>query len=205
MVVDVAPVGLVGGWPYFYLGVVLKPHLHPLPHRVPANLGRVQSFRFLDCLFQLGLGLCLGFSQDVLVDGPARLRVAAGGVPALPATVLALAEVSLPLALRFAMAYYLLLQQHNIPQKRRIAGQRRRVNRTLSFAFSLLQRIISRPAQKTLSLFYVAQDLRTPAWKDVPSPNAPQRRSKRLEPAGNTAFLNTTDHLKLRTPPSATT
>ena len=119
VVVDVAPVGLVGGWPYFYLGVVLKPHLHPLPHRVPANLGRVQSFRFLDCLFQLGLGLCLGFSQDVLVDGPARLRVAAGGVPALPATVLALAEVSLPVGSTFCHGLLPPLQQHNIPQKRR--------------------------------------------------------------------------------------
>ena len=105
--------------PYFYLGVVLKPHLHPLPHRVPANLGRVQSFRFLDCLFQLGLGLCLGFSQDVLVDGPARLRVAAGGVPALPATVLALAEVSLPVGSTFCHGLLPPLQQHNIPQKRR--------------------------------------------------------------------------------------
>ena len=81
VVVDVAPVGLVGGWPYFYLGVVLKPHLHPLPHRVPANLGRVQSFRFLDCLFQLGLGLCLGFSQDVLVDGLACLGIMPCGIP----------------------------------------------------------------------------------------------------------------------------
>ena len=96
VVVDVAPVGLVGGWPYFYLGVVLKPHLHPLPHRVPANLGRVQSFRFLDCLFQLCLGLRLSLAQHILVNDPARLRGAPGGVPALPAAVLALAEVSLP-------------------------------------------------------------------------------------------------------------
>ena len=105
MVVDVAPVGLVGGWPYFYLGVVLKPHLHPLPHRVPANLGRVQSFRFLDCLFQLCLGLRLGLTQDVLVDGPARLRGAASGVPALPATVLLFAEVALPVCSAFCHGF----------------------------------------------------------------------------------------------------
>ena len=66
VVVDVAPVGLVGGWPYFYLGVVLKPHLHPLPHRVPANLGRVQSFRSSIACFSLALALCLGFPRTFL-------------------------------------------------------------------------------------------------------------------------------------------
>jgi len=104
VVVDVAPVGLVGGWPYFYLGVVLKPHLHPLPHRVPANLGRVQSFRFLDCLFQLGLGLCLGFSQDVLVDGPAGLWIVSGSVPAFPSAIFSFSDVAAPLVHFFAMA-----------------------------------------------------------------------------------------------------
>ena len=39
MVVDVAPVGLVGGGPDFDFGIVLEPHLHPLPYRVFANFG----------------------------------------------------------------------------------------------------------------------------------------------------------------------
>ena len=80
VVVDVTPVGLMGGWPHLHLGVVLKPFLHPLANRVPASLGRIQPLRFLDCLLQLCLGLRLDLAQDVLVNGPARLRVAAGGI-----------------------------------------------------------------------------------------------------------------------------
>ena len=44
----------------------------------------------------LCLGLRLSLAQHILVNDPARLRGAPGGVPALPAAVLALAEVSLP-------------------------------------------------------------------------------------------------------------
>ena len=52
VVVYVAPVGLVGGWPDFDLGVVLKPylkpHLHPLPHRVLPGFALVQGLHLLD-------------------------------------------------------------------------------------------------------------------------------------------------------------
>ena len=109
----------MGGGPHLHLGVVLKPHLHPLVNRVPSGLGRIQALRFLDRLFQLGLGLCLGFSQDVLVDGPARLRVAAGGISPFPSAIFPLAEVTLPVGPSFCHGLLPPLQQHNISQKER--------------------------------------------------------------------------------------
>ena len=109
----------MGGGPHLHLGVVLKPHLHPLVNRVPSGLGRIQALRFLDRLFQLGLGLRLGLAQDVLVDGPARLRVAAGGISPFPSAIFPLAEVTLPVGPSFCHGLLPPLQQHNIPQKRR--------------------------------------------------------------------------------------
>ena len=96
VVVDVTPVGLMGGWPHLHLGIVLKPHLHPLANRIPPGLGRVQPLRFLNGGFQLCFCLRLGLAQDILVDGLACVWIPAGGVPTLPAAVLPFAEVTLP-------------------------------------------------------------------------------------------------------------
>ena len=105
MVVDVAPVGLVGGWPYLHLGVVLKQHLHLLAHGVLACFGHVQALRRLNGYFQFRFCLRLSLAQHVLVNDPARLRVAPGGVPALPATVLLFAEVALPVCSAFCHGF----------------------------------------------------------------------------------------------------
>ena len=48
VVVDVAPVGLVGGRPDFDLGVVLKPYLHPLSYGILPGLGLIQRLGFLN-------------------------------------------------------------------------------------------------------------------------------------------------------------
>lgn len=68
VVVDVAPIGLVGRWPDFDLGVVLKPFLHPLSHRILPSFGKVQRLRFLNGGLQLFLDLSLGSAQHILVD-----------------------------------------------------------------------------------------------------------------------------------------
>lgn len=39
VIVDVAPIGLVGVRPDFDFGIVLESHLHPLHHRVFSNFG----------------------------------------------------------------------------------------------------------------------------------------------------------------------
>ena len=56
MVVDVAPVDLMGGETDFELGVVLKPYLHPR-YRVFSDLCLVLRLYLLDGSFQL-LGIC---------------------------------------------------------------------------------------------------------------------------------------------------
>ena len=94
VVVDVALVGLVGGRPDFDFGVVLEPHLHPLPHRVLSCLGNVQSLGFSNGLFQLLLDLCLTSAQHILVDGFPRIRVMPCRVSAFPASVFSLANAA---------------------------------------------------------------------------------------------------------------
>ena len=66
VVVNVTPVGLVGGGPHLHFGVVFKSHLHPLAHDVLASSGNIQPLCLLDCLLQLCLGLRLGLARDVL-------------------------------------------------------------------------------------------------------------------------------------------
>ena len=48
VVVDVASVGLVGGGPDLYFGVVLKPYLHPLSYGILPDLGLIQRLGFLN-------------------------------------------------------------------------------------------------------------------------------------------------------------
>ena len=94
VVVDVAPVGLVGGRPHFDLGAVLKPYLHPLPYRVLSYFGQVQRLGFFNGSLQLFLDLCLGFAQHIFVDSLAGLRVMPRRVPSLPAAVLAFSNAA---------------------------------------------------------------------------------------------------------------
>src|SRR5699024_10117972 len=53
------------------------------------------------------------------VNGPARLRVAAGGISPFPSAIFPLAEVTLPVGPSFCHGLLPPLQQHNIPQKGR--------------------------------------------------------------------------------------
>ena len=135
MVVDVPPVGLVGRRTDLHLGVVLEPDIHPLPHAVFLGFCLIYDLCFLNSLLQFGSGLRLGPSQDVPVDGLACLRVVSGGVPALPAAIFPFSEVALPVGSAFCHVVSPPLQQHNIPQKRKISqGKGAELSKSYQFA-----------------------------------------------------------------------
>ena len=69
VVVDVTPVGLVGGGTDFEHGVILEPDFHPLSQGVLPCPDDVQALGVLDDLLQLFLDLALGLAQAVFVDG----------------------------------------------------------------------------------------------------------------------------------------
>ena len=121
VVVNVTPVGLVGGGPHLHLSVVFKPYLHPLAHGVPANLGRIQPLRFLNGGFQLCFCLRLGLAQDVLVDGLARLRVTTGGISSFPSAVFPLAKISFPVGPSFCHTVRLLCSNTTYRKRGEIA------------------------------------------------------------------------------------
>ena len=77
------------------LGVEFVPAAEPSRHCVVFATGYVQTGCLLLCLGQLLFDLCLGFAQHISDDSLASLRIVAGGVPSLPAAVLALADVAL--------------------------------------------------------------------------------------------------------------
>ena len=194
----------MGGWPYFLSwrsAQTTPPSTAPPCTGQPWPCPVLSLPRLLVSAWPWPLP---GFFQDVLVDGLARLRVAAGGVPALPATVLALAEVSLPLALRFAMAYYLLCSNTTYRRKEeKSLGQQRRVNKNVSdFAFLFVTTYhFPSSAKDPIFVFMLAQDF---------VPSVEKCQPKRPHSGGQKGWnqlvtlplLNTTDHLKLRTPPS---
>lgn len=95
MVVQIATVGGMGGGAYLHLCHVLEPDLHPRAQGALSRPGHIHSLASFDGFRQLFLHLCLCFAQDVLVDGFPGLRVSAGGVPSLPATVRAFANAAL--------------------------------------------------------------------------------------------------------------
>ena len=80
-------------------------HLDVYKRQVLACFGHVQALRRLNGYFQFRFCLRLSLAQHVLVNDPARLRVAPGGVPALPATVLLFAEVALPVCSAFCHGF----------------------------------------------------------------------------------------------------
>ena len=101
VVVDIASVGLVGGWSDFQFGVIFEPHVHPLPQRVLSGFDDVQSFVFLNGPLQLFLDLSLGLAQNILDDGLACNGIGSCGVPTLPATILSLSQTALTVGSSF--------------------------------------------------------------------------------------------------------
>ena len=95
MQLDAPPVVLRRGEPQVGFGVDLKPQPQPLGHRVFSSPGHVQAAGLPNGLLQLRLDLGLGSAQYVLDDPLAGIRVVSGGVPALPAAIAALANISL--------------------------------------------------------------------------------------------------------------
>ena len=140
MVVDVAPVGLVGGGTRLDLSTVLKPHVHPLSYGVLPCPAEVQLGVFRDGLFQFLFDLRLSFAQDVFVDGLACLRVPARGVAALPPSVLPLADTALAVGSAFCRSASLLSQRHSIPQT---SGNSQGYEGELSVRTYLLRRLFS--------------------------------------------------------------
>ena len=95
VLVDVVLVVGGGGFPDGRFGVVLEPCFSPLPHCELAGLVRIHFSSLLQRRRQLFLALFLRFCQNVFVDGLAGLRVVSRCVTALPAAILALADVTL--------------------------------------------------------------------------------------------------------------
>ena len=83
------------GFPDGGLGVVLKPRFSPLAHCELAGLVRVHFPSLIQRCRQLFLALFLRSCQHVFVDGFAGFRVVACCVAALPAAILALADIAL--------------------------------------------------------------------------------------------------------------
>ena len=95
VLVDVVLVVGGGGLPDRGLSVVLEPGFHPLAYRKLARFAGIDFSRQLQCRRQFFFAFFLGFCQDVFVDGFACFRVVACCVAALPAAVLALANIAL--------------------------------------------------------------------------------------------------------------
>ena len=95
MIFDV--VGVVGFrvGPDAGLGVDLVPRFHPRTDRVSPGFGYVQPLTLADRGFEFFLDLGLRFAQHVFDDPLSGFRVITGGVPSLPATVLAFADIPL--------------------------------------------------------------------------------------------------------------
>ena len=95
-------VAVGGGCADIGLGIELIPSPQPGSYGVLVRRSAdVQSLAFCYSGFQLffDLGLCL--AQHILVDALAGLGIIPGGVPALPAAVLPLAEIALPVGSAF--------------------------------------------------------------------------------------------------------
>ena len=75
-------------------GVELKPQPQPLHHRVFSGAGHVQLLALCDRYGQLGFYFRLGSAQHVF-DDPFAVLVVPSGVPAFPAAILSLSDVTL--------------------------------------------------------------------------------------------------------------
>ena len=93
--VDVVFVVGCGGLPDGGFRVILEPDFSPLAYRELAALMRVHFPSLLQCCRQFFLARFLRSCQHVFVDGFAGFRVVACCVAALPAAILALADVTL--------------------------------------------------------------------------------------------------------------
>ena len=133
MQLDAPPVILRRGEPQVGFGVDLKPQPQPLGHRVFSSLGHVQAAGLPNGLLQLRLHLGLGSAQYVLDDPLAGIRVVSGGVPALPAPIAALSDISLTIGPLFAMLLASLAATQHTAEGRKYPRQTGRVNRSLSF------------------------------------------------------------------------
>lgn len=108
VVVNVSPVGLVGGGPDLDLGVIFESLVHPLAHRVLLRFHTIDIFRCFHGRFQLRPGLRLRPAKHIPIDGPSRLRVVTGGVPPLPSAVLPFSDIAFSIGPSFCHAAYFL-------------------------------------------------------------------------------------------------
>ena len=86
-----------GGFPDGGLGVILEPSFRSLAYRELARFVGIDFSRPLQSCRQLFLTLFLRFREDIFVDSFSRFWVMACCVAALPAAILALANVALAL------------------------------------------------------------------------------------------------------------
>ena len=68
MVVDIAPVGFVGGWKHFDFGAVLKLYVHPLAYGVLFGSDGIRLVIFLDGYPEILFVFFLRFRQHIFVD-----------------------------------------------------------------------------------------------------------------------------------------
>ena len=87
--------GLERGRSEFYFRVVLHPDLQPTTYRVGLGPSVVDADVFLDGSLEFFLDLSLRLAEDIFDDGLASFRIVTDCVPALPASVFPLADISL--------------------------------------------------------------------------------------------------------------
>ena len=95
MVFQKALRGFVGRWAQLDFRIVFHPDLQPTSHGVSFRFAVVDTDVFLDGFFQFFFYFRLRLAEDIFDDGLASFRIVTDCVPALPASVFPLADISL--------------------------------------------------------------------------------------------------------------
>ena len=121
VVVDIALVGLVAGWPDFDFRHVLEPLVHPCTDGVFSTFGKVNLPDFHQRFLQFLLNFCLGFAQNILANLLSGGGVMPCGEPAFPSSVFSLSDVTLTVCSFLSHLQHLLGSSQHYHRRGRIA------------------------------------------------------------------------------------
>ena len=113
MILNIALIGFMRGWPHFDLGVIFVPDIHPLAYRVFLAFRHIQTLALFDGGLEFLFCLCLRFCQHIFDDGLACHRVVACGITTFPPPILSLTDVALAVCSAFCHDVHS-LRSHNI-------------------------------------------------------------------------------------------
>ena len=125
VVLEEALAGLEGGWAQLDFRVVFHPDLQPATHGVGLGPSIVDADIFLDGLFQFFFDLGLRLAKHVFDDGLAGFGIVTDSVPALPASVFALSDISLAVCSSFRHSIDLLCNGKPYRKQQRKATEKR--------------------------------------------------------------------------------